>query len=340
MAVVLLAGGTGLIGARLQDMLRERGHAVRVLTRKPQHPDQYAWDPARGFLQSDALDGVDVVINLAGAGIADKRWSAARKKELIDSRVQSAELLMRAMAGRSNRPKAYLSASAIGYYGNSGEAWMSEDTPPVDDSFMVACCRMWEAAANEAQGQEIRSANEAQGQEIRSANEAQGQEIRNANEAQGQEIRSANEAQGLRVLILRIGVVMARDGGALPELARPVRFGLGAYFGNGSAWYSWIHIEDVCRMFVWALENESVSGVFNAVAPAPARNRDLVKAIARAMRRWVILAPAPSFVLRLMLGEMSAVVLNSNRVSAAKALEAGFEFAHPELQEALDSIYR
>lgn len=307
MAVVLLAGGTGLIGARLQDMLRERGHAVRVLTRKPQHPDQYAWDPARGFLQSDALDGVDVVINLAGAGIADKRWSAARKKELIDSRVQSAELLMRAMAGRSNRPKAYLSASAIGYYGNSGEAWMSEDTPPVDDSFMVACCRMWEAAANEAQGQEI---------------------------------RSANEAQGLRVLILRIGVVMARDGGALPELARPVRFGLGAYFGNGSAWYSWIHLEDVCRMFLWALENESVSGVFNAVAPAPARNRDLVKAIARAMRRWVILAPAPSFVLRLMLGEMSAVVLNSNRVSAAKALEAGFEFAHPELQEALDSIYR
>jgi len=298
MQTILIAGGTGLIGDRLSALLQQKGYTVRLLSRHPKGAGQYAWDPAKGTLDETALEGVDAVINLAGAGIADGRWTAARKQLIIDSRVESARVLRNAFQKRNILPKTYLSASAIGYYGDSGEQWMYEDTPPADDSFMVQCCVAWENAA----------------------------------EAIG--------ALGIRTVIVRIGVVLAKDGGALPEFVKPLRFGLGAYFGNGQAWYSWIHLEDVCRVFIWALENQQIEGIFNAVAPNPARNKDLVKATAKAMRQPAIFAPAPPFALRLMLGEMSAVVLNSNRVSDEKLRAAGFGFSYPVLENALGEVFR
>lgn len=296
MPTILLAGGTGLIGARLAEMLREKGHTVRLLTRSPKSENQFGWNPAAGILDEAALQNVDFVINLAGAGIADKRWTAARKREIIESRVQSARTLRDAFSRLGIRPKAYLSASAIGYYGNSGERRMTETDAPVDESFMVECCRQWEAAADEV------------------------------------------AALGIRTVKFRIGVVLAKEGGALAEFVKPLRFGLGGYFADGQAWYSWIHLDDVCRFFTWAVENSSVEGVFNAVAPQPVRNKDLVKAIAKAMHQPAIFAPGPAFVMRLALGEMSAVILNSNLVSSEKAMQAGFQFQYPELAAALDSI--
>ena len=293
MQTILIAGGTGLIGDRLSALLQQKGYTVRLLSRKPKGAGQYAWDPAKGTLDVAALEGVEAVINLAGAGIADGRWTAARKQLIIDSRVESARVLRTAFQKNNIFPKTYLSASAIGYYGNSGEHWMQEDTPPLDDSFMVQCCGAWENAAEEI------------------------------------------GALGIRTVILRIGVVLAKEGGALPEFVKPLRFGLGAYFGNGQAWYSWVHRDDICQMFIWALENEQVAGVFNAVAPNPVRNIDLVKATAKAMRQPAVFAPAPPFALRLMLGEMSAVVLNSNRVSSEKIRAAGFHFSFPQVEGAL-----
>lgn len=298
MSTVLLAGGTGLIGSRLTKMLRAQSHTVRILTRRPSGENQYAWDPESGAIDDRALPGVDHVINLAGAGIADKRWTAARKRLLIDSRVQSARTLRDAFIRLGTRPRSYLSASAIGIYGNSGERMMTEADAPVDNSFMVDCCRQWEAAADEV------------------------------------------AALGIRTVKFRIGIVLAKEGGALAEFVKPLRFGLGAYFADGKAWYSWIHRDDVCRLFLWAMDAPDVAGVFNAAAPNPARNKQLVQSTAKALGRAAVIAPAPALALRLALGEMSVVVLNSNRVSAQKVLQSGFRFEHPELDEALNSILK
>jgi uncharacterized protein (TIGR01777 family) len=294
---VLLAGGSGLIGKRLAQMLREKGYSVRVLTRSPKGDNQFFWNPAKGEIDERALQSIDCVINLAGAGIADKRWTAARKRELIESRVQSARTLRDAFLRTGFRPQAYSSTSAIGCYGNTGEQIMSESDVPVDQSFMVECCQQWEAAADEV------------------------------------------AALGIRTVKARIGIVLAKEGGALAEFVKPLRFGLGAYFADGQAWYSWIHLDDVCRFFIYAIENQKVEDVFNLVSPNPVRNKDLVKAIAKTMRQPAIFAPAPAFALQLMLGEMSAVVLNSNNVSSKKLQQAGFQFQYPDLKEALEAIF-
>lgn len=298
MPTTLLAGGTGLIGTRLSAMLRDQGHNVRLLSRSPKGEGQFAWDPAAGTIDEAALEGIDYVINLAGAGIADKRWTASRKRLLIDSRVQSTHVLAQAIQRSGHRPKAWVSAAAIGYYGNSGEQMMQETDAPVEQSFMVQCCEQWEQAVDEV------------------------------------------TELGIRTVKLRVGIVLAKEGGALAEFVKPLRFGLGAYFGDGKAWYSWVHIDDVCRLFVWMLDHPELSGVFNAVAPHPVRNKALVQATAKAMHQPALILPAPAFVMRLVLGEMSAVILNSNRISAEKTLATGFTFQYPVLEEALQSIFQ
>lgn len=294
---ILIAGGTGLIGSRLAEMLRHDGHSVRLLTRTPKGKDEFHWNPDSGDIDIESLQGVDFVVNLAGAGIADKRWTADRKKELVDSREQSAALLFRDIKLMDIKPKAYLSASAIGYYGNSGEHLMREDSPPVDRSFMVECCQKWEAAADQM------------------------------------------SSLGIRTVKFRIGVVLAKEGGALAEIIKPLRFGLGTYFGDGQAWWSWVHRDDVCRAFIWGMENQEAAGVYNLTAPTPVRGIDLVKATAEAMDKSAVFMPAPVFVLRAVLGEMSAVILNSNRVSSEKLTQAGFEFEWPDSNAALRDIF-
>lgn len=300
MHTILLAGGTGLIGQRLQMLLTSQGHTVRILSRRPKTAGQYAWDPATGALDESALDGVTAVINLAGAGIADARWTPARKRELIDSRVQSARTLREAIARRTERPQVYVSASAIGIYGDSGEAWQYENAAIEQGSnrpFMVDCCDQWEQAAD------------------------------------------GMAALGVRTVKIRIGIVLDPHGGALAEMARPLQFGLGGYFGNGQAWYSWIHRDDICRMLLWAVETPAATGVYNGVAPQPERNVDFIKKTAKALQKTALFAPAPALLMKLALGEMSAVVLNSNRVNADKVQAAGFTFLYPGLAEALSDLY-
>jgi len=296
--IVLLAGGTGFIGHRLQSLLQEKGYTVRVLTRRPNGANQYAWDPENGRLDEAALTGVHAVINLAGAGIADGRWTAGRKKALLDSRVNSATVLREAIRKSDTRPTVYISASAIGFYGNSGERLMTELDQPATSGFLADTCRAWEEAADTV-------------------------------------------AQlGIRTVKFRIGVVLGKEGGALKEIAKPLYFCLGAYFGNGQAWYSWIHRDDMCRAFIFALENESLAGVYNAVAPQPERIKALVKTAARAMRRPAIFLPVPAFALRLLFGEMADTILFSNRVSAEKLLKTGFSFQFQDLDSALRAIFQ
>jgi uncharacterized protein (TIGR01777 family) len=294
---VLLAGGTGLIGSRLAEMLIEKNFEVRILTRSPKAENHFAWDVEKSRIDDAALRGVTALINLAGEGIADGRWTRERKRRILASRTDSARLLGEALQRLGERPETYIGSSAIGFYGNSGERMMHEPDPPVGGGFMVDVCKAWEQATQDA----------------------------------GQRCG--------RTLIFRTGIVLSAEGGALAELVKPVRFGVGAYFGDGRAWYSWIHRDDLCRAFVWALENPAADGVYNAVAPYPVRNKDLIRAVAAARHHRALPAPVPAFALRLALGEMADTILNSNRVSAEKLLQAGFKFDYPELQAALNQIF-
>lgn len=294
---VLIAGGTGFIGARLTEMLRQEGYSVRLLSRSPKGQDQFFWDPSKRELEIAAMQDLDFLVNLAGEGIADKRWTASRKKKLVESRVQGANLLHRKLEILNSRPKVYISASGIGYYGNSGEQSMQEDDLPTDEGFMVECCQKWEDAAGQMSDLSIRT------------------------------------------VIFRIGVVLGKEGGALAEILRPLRFGLGVYFGSGKAWWSWVHRDDVCKAIIWAMEHPETEGIYNLVAPVPVRSKDLVRSIVRARKQWALFLPAPAFLLRLIFGEMSAAILNSNRVASEKLTRSGFEFQWPELNAALRSIF-
>jgi uncharacterized protein (TIGR01777 family) len=295
---VLVAGGSGFIGSRLVERLQAEGHRVRLLTRTPRAEHHFGWNPADGQIDDEAVRGADVVINLAGAGIAEKRWTPERKKLIISSRVDSARVLGQAFRRLQHLPQAYLAASAIGYYGNSGERLMTENDPPADQGFLSTSTIAWEQATETI------------------------------------------AAMGIRTVTLRIGIVLEQSGGALREIIRPLRWGIGAYFGDGQAWYSWIHRDDVCRMFLWAMDTTGAEGIYNAAAPNPVRNRELVRATARAMGRRALLMPAPVLALRMLLGEMADVVLNSTRVSADKVRQEGFSFQFPTLEEALADIFR
>lgn len=297
---VLIAGGTGLVGKALSDNLSGAGYQIRHLSRKAR-PEAafptFAWNPEKGEIDPAALQDVDAVINLAGEGIADKLWTAERKKKIIDSRVQATRLLRQAIAEHGKQVQVFLSASAIGYYGNRGDEWMAETAKP-GKGFLSDSTLAWEKAIEEV------------------------------------------AATGLRTAWFRIGIVLTTRGGAMEKLLLPMRMGLGGYFGDGKQWYPWIHIDDVCGTFRYALEKPSINGPYNAVAPAPATNRDLVREIARVKGGVGLVASGPAFVMRLAMGEMADVILNGTRVSADKIIAAGYSFRYPVLQPALEDLIR
>jgi uncharacterized protein len=298
MSNILIAGGSGLIGQRLSELLAERGHTVAHLSRSKPDDSPYPvfqWNPAQWEIEAAAIRQADYVINLAGAGIADKPWTAARKELIIRSRTDSARLLRESFARFDHQPKAYISASAIGYYGNRGDEWLDESSTP-GTGFLAESTVEWEKAVAEV------------------------------------------AQTGIRTVGIRIGIVLSTQGGALEKMLIPFRFGLGTYFGDGQQWYSWVHLDDVCQMFVQAVEDEAMRGFYNGVAPEPATNKALVEAMKEALGRFGLVMPAPAFALRLAMGEMADVVLSSSRVSSRKIEQAGFEFRFPQLLPALRDL--
>jgi uncharacterized protein len=293
---VLVAGASGLVGSRLTQLLKEKGYKTIALSRKEDlSKGIYGWNPEAGSINDEAVKQADFVINLAGSGIADGRWTATRKKSIIDSRVKGAAVLKEAFLRTGKSPECYLSAAAIGIYGNSGEQQMTESDTPMDSTFKVETSVLWEKAAQEIAG------------------------------------------LGIRTFVLRIGIVLSTDGGALKEIIKPLNFGLGAYFSDGKAWYPWVHIDDVCRMFIWAMENPSIKGIYNGVTNN-VRNIDLVKQTAKARKQWAIFMPAPAFALRLVFGEMADVILDSTKVSSEKLQKSGFKWLFPDLDSALKNL--
>ncbi len=293
---VLIAGGTGLIGSRLSYLLTKGGYEVAHLSRKiggnPQYPT-YHWDPMKGQIDQDIVSQVDYIINLAGAGIADARWTPARKQLIIDSRVKGNELLLHAFGELASPPKAFISGAAIGYYGDRGEQEISEEDGP-GIGFLSESCIAWERSI---------------------------EQIRNKTK--------------IRTVAIRIGLVMSTQGGALEKMLLPLHARTSTYFGNGQQWYSWIHLDDICRQFIFALENKEMEGVYNGVSPNPARNKTIAKVLPKAKGITAAVIPAPSLALRLAMGEMADAVLSGTKVSAAKIQKAGFKFEYPDLEEAL-----
>ncbi|MDR9468615.1 TIGR01777 family oxidoreductase [Marinospirillum sp.] len=291
---VLVTGGTGFIGQALCPLLLQQGHQVVLLTRqlKPRLPEG-----VKEFvnqLQELEKDSIEAVINLAGAGIADKRWSEERKKRLVNSRVETTRQLVKWMITQNSPPQVLVSASAVGYYGEQGDRIITEDTPP-EPGFTYDLCAAWEAEALRA------------------------------------------EEQGIRVCLVRTGVVLDQGGGSLAKMLPAFKLGLGGPLGSGQHWFPWIHREDMARIYVWLVENKQ-TGVFNASAPHPVRNREFTQALGKALKRPAFM-PMPAFVLKLMFGEMADLLLVSDRMQPQRLEEAGFEFRYPKLDQALERIF-
>lgn len=296
---ILLTGATGMLGKELIKDLLKKGYQVSVLSRKPQQIDQvkvFLWNVDQQEIDTDCITGVDSIIHLAGENIAKERWSEKRKKEIIDSRVLSARLLFKTISSQPSQVKTFISAAAVGIYGDRGDEILTEDSP-AGHGFLAECCLEWENAIDE--GKDL----------------------------------------GLRIVKLRTGVVLGKDDGALPEMSKPIRLFAGAPLGSGKQWIPWIHHHDMTQIYIHALENSSLTGIFNACAPFPVTNKTLTKAIARQLHRPVWPFSVPARVMDLILGEMSAIVLNSNNTSAQKLLSAGFIFKYTRLEDALSDIY-
>lgn len=297
---VIIAGGSGLIGERLTQMLLEKGYCVSWFSRSTGIKASfrvYHWDPGNGIIQREGLvEGVHIV-NLAGENIGSGRWTEDKKKRLTGSRIEGANLFFQTLKDLPGKAKSYVSPSSVGYYGNRNGEVLTERSAPSED-FLGRLSRQWEAAARQM------------------------------------------EELGIRTVCIRTGMVLSPAGGALPKLAAVAKRGLGAAFGSGEQWVSWIHLDDICRLYIAAIGDENMRGIYNGVAPDPVSNRELVTEIARVFgkRRW--LPNIPAFALELALGEMHHTLTDSARVSAAKVLDAGFRFDFPKLRPALEELYR
>ncbi|HEX9510896.1 MAG TPA: TIGR01777 family oxidoreductase [Puia sp.] len=320
---ILITGGTGMIGTALSRMLLEKGYDVTLLSRsaRPSGPSQTSpsqatgpsgtssgrpalrkahWDLRTATIDPDAIRQADYIIHLAGAGVADKRWSKKRKKEIVESRTQSSALLIKALQEIPNKVQAVVSASAIGWYGPDPAIPNPdpfEETAPADEDFLGETCRLWEDSITPV------------------------------------------TAMGKRLVILRTGIVLSRKGGALTEFKKPVKMGVAAILGSGKQVVSWIHIEDLCRLFLQAIEQPDWRGVYNAVAPKPVDNRTLTLELARRLKgKYYVPVYVPSFLLKIVVGELSIEVLKSATVSTKKARIAGFQFLYPSIQSALEEL--
>jgi uncharacterized protein (TIGR01777 family) len=310
MSTVLITGGTGLVGTALSNLILEKGDEVIVLGRPNTKVKRSAiaglsyaeWDIAQQTIDASAVQRADYIVHLAGAGVADKRWTAKRKKEIKESRIQSSTLLVKVLKENNNKVKAVISASAIGWYGAdpvipNPKPFTEND--PADIEFLGETCKQWEASIEPV------------------------------------------TALGKRLVKLRTGIVLSNDGGALAEFKKPLDFGIAAILGNGKQIISWLHIDDLCRMYLQAIEDENMSGAYNAVAPKPVSNKELVLQLAKIMKgKFYLPVHVPSFALKMLLGEMSIEVLKSTTVSTNKMRQAGFNYVYPSLEAAFNQLFK
>ena len=300
MSRVLITGGSGLIGQSLGRSLQQSGHEVSILSRKispgSSIPSHY-WDVEGQQISKELVNSCEYIVHLAGTNIGQRRWTPARKRVIMDSRIKSAKLIFDKLDPKNNRLKAFITSSAIGYYGaRTSDRIFTETDPPADD-FLGQTCRDWEQAADRF------------------------------------------SASGIRTVKIRTGIVLSKQGGALSRLQLPVKWGLGAPLGHGNQYMPWIHMEDLCAIYAFALENESMHGAYNAVAPEHITNRELTGRLAQQLKKPLWLPNIPAFAMKLVFGEMAAMLLKGSRISSEKIRSAGFKFQFPDIDSAFQELY-
>lgn len=291
---ILITGSTGLIGGALQRSFKEKGHEMLLASRKPPVDEGHVqWDIESGFADPGRLEGVDVVIHLAGESVSGLRWTDEKKKAIRDSRVLGTRNVVDAISKLKNRPKTLIAASAIGFYGERGDEELTESSA-AGDNFLAEVSKAWEA-----------------------------------------ESRRAEDA-GIRTVLLRTGIVLSKDGGALATMLTPFKLGVGGVVGSGKQWMSWISLDDEIAVINYAIENENVRGAINAVSPHPVTNHDFTKTLGEVLYRPTFM-PLPEFVVGMVFGEMGdALLLSSAKVMPKRLEDAGFEFKYPDLKAAIE----
>ncbi|MFZ4398648.1 MAG: TIGR01777 family oxidoreductase [Bacteroidales bacterium] len=299
MTKILISGGSGLVGTQLSKKLKEKGYQVAIISRKSNKDKEipiYAWNIEKHEIDIESLEKTDYIIHLAGLGIGEKRWSGKRMQLIIDSRVNSAQLIFDKIIENNINIKAFITASAIGYYGSiSCEKIFTEIDPPAKD-FQGECCRLWEAAADKF------------------------------------------GETGIRTVKIRTGVVLTKKGGALEKMLIPVKMGIGSALGSGKQYIPWIHIDDLCGIYIKAIEDEMMQGAYNAVTTDYKTNFEFTGLLAKILKKPFFFPAVPAFIFRLIFGKMSEIILRGSRISSDKIKSSGYIFQFPELENALKNL--
>lgn len=296
---ILITGGTGLLGSNLTKNLENLGFEVSFLSRNPKKGKRsmYFWNPEKGEIDLQAITNTQAIIHLAGAGVADKRWTSAYKKEILLSRTLSTQLLFQTLQNNPHQVQTFVGASAVGIYGMQPKGVMTEESSTASN-FLAEVCKRWEEES----------------------------------------LKIAT--LGIRTCLVRIGIVLAKEGGFVKEIAQLAKFGLAAPLGANGLNTPWIHINDLSNIFIHLLRNTQFTGIFNGVAPNNATNDFLTNSICKALGKPQILPPVPKFALQLLKGEMADMLLSNQQVSARKILDAGFIFEYDEANYAISNILK
>jgi len=273
-------------------------YSVRFLTRHKKSENEFEWDVKKGTIDENALLGVNHIIHLAGANISEKRWSSKQKKEIIFSRIESAKLLLNSLKKNNLKIDSFISASAVGYYGTTTDEKIYDETDAKGDDFLSYVVHQWEQVAD----------------------------------------LFVQDNVAKRVVKLRTGVVLSESGGALPKMISPIKLYVGAILGNGKQYLPWVHIQDICSMYEFAVKNQHLNGVFNACSPTEVTYKEFTKILARVLRKPILTVYIPSFIIKLIFGESSVILLYGSRVSPNKITKTGFVFKFTDLELALRDL--
>jgi uncharacterized protein (TIGR01777 family) len=294
--VILITGANGMVAKHLSNHLEN--YELKFLTRRKRKKNEYEWNVKTGYIDKNALQNVNHIIHLAGAGIADKKWNKTRKKSIYSSRVKSAELILNTLIENKIKITSFISASAIGYYGTETLKNIFVESSKKGSDFLSDVCYDWEHIAFNFKKKNISN----------------------------------------RTVILRFGIILDKNDGALKKMKTPMKYYLGAILGKGDQYMPWIHIKDLVSMIKFVLINSELKGIYNAVSPEHITNKEFTLTLAKHMKRLILLPNIPSFIIKLMFGDSSILLLKGSRVSSEKIIKKGFKFKYNNLKYALQNL--